>query len=86
MCLATKLRTTSVLSPRRSGNACDLQRRVGGTDMRVEPAAGAGYGVDRNCDIRRQSVLLSVFLRQLPNPGKGLVSVSRFWVIRLLRL
>ena len=81
MCLVTRLRTTSVLMPRALGNPRDLQRGVGGTDMRVEPAAGAGHGVDGNRDICCQPILLSIFLRQLSDTCKGLVNVSGFWII-----
>ena len=65
----------------RSGNPCDLQCGVGRTDMRVEPAAGAGHGVDRNRDICCQPILLSIFLRQLSDTCKGLVNVSGFRII-----
>ena len=52
-------------------HARNLQRRVGRGDVRVQPAAGAGHGINENRKVARQPVALAVFLGQLPDTSEN---------------
>src|SRR5271166_2000292 len=55
------------------GDPGDLEGCVGDADVRVETAPRARDGIDRDGEVRRQSVLQTEFRRKLPDARERLV-------------